>query len=404
MKILWVNSSYLHPTNRGGQIRTLETLRELHKRHEIHYTALAYPHEPEGPARASEYSTRNFPVMFEIVHKRSLKFLPQLVLGGLFSSLPLAISRWRSEELRRTVAKLMQEERYDAVVCDFLVTAVNFPELELERAVLFQHNVESIIWKRHAETAPDPLRRAFFQLQERRMLRFEEASCQRAASVIAVSDNDVQTMRELFGVESTAVPTGVNLEYFRPPEQESERKGLVFVGSMDWLPNVDGVQWFVKEILPRIRAAIPELPVKIVGRRPAPAIQALAEADPYLEVTGTVPEVRPYLWNAAASIVPLRVGGGTRLKIYESMAAGTPVVSTAIGAEGLDVVDGETIAIADDPEAFARRCLELVDDRGMREKMSRAAMQMVADRYSWTKVAELFEKLLVPGAPESQPR
>ena len=398
MKILWVNSSYLHPTNRGGQIRTLETLRELHKRHEIHYAALAYPHEPEGPARAGEYSTRNFPVMFEIVHKRSLKFLPQLVLGGLFSSLPLAISRWRSEELRRTVAKLMREEHYDAVVCDFLVTAVNFPELE--RAVLFQHNVESIIWKRHAETAPDPLRRAFFRMQERRMLRFEEASCKRAASVIAVSETDVETMRELFGVESTAVPTGVNLEYFRPPEQGAERNGLVFVGSMDWLPNVDGVQWFAKGILPRIRASQPELPVKIVGRRPAPAIQALAKADPYLEVTGTVPDVRPYLWNAAASIVPLRVGGGTRLKIYESMAAGTPVVSTSIGAEGLDVVDGETIAIADDPEEFARRCLELVDDQVLREKMSREAMQMVADRYSWEKVAEKFEALLIrPGEP-----
>lgn len=393
MKLLWVNSSFLHPTNRGGQIRTLEMLRELHRNHEVHYAALSDPREPEGPARAGEYSTRSFPVPFQPVSKRSPAFALELA-GGLFSPLPLAIGRWRSAELRSTVERLLREERYDAVVCDFLVTAVNCPQLE--KAVLFQHNVETMIWKRHAETATGAKQR-FFRMQERRMRDFEEMAVRKAAHVIAVSEKDAATMRELFGVEASAVPTGVNVDYFRPPEGKPG-EGLVFVGSMDWMPNIDGILWFAKDVLPLIRARRKDLPVIIVGRMPPPEIERLAEADPFLKVTGTVPDVRPYLWGAAASIVPLRIGGGTRLKIYEAMAAGTPVISTAIGAEGLDVMDGQTIALADSAGDFAKRCLDLVDDASARERMGTQAMTMVAERYSWKQVTRQFEKLLQPVA------
>jgi glycosyltransferase involved in cell wall biosynthesis len=347
--------------------------------------------EPEGPRRAPEYSSRSFSVPFAPVSKRSPKFALQLA-GGLFSPLPLAIGRWRSPELRATLARLLREERYDAIVCDFLVTAVNFPQIE--KAVLFQHNVESIIWKRHADTAASWARKKFFRLQEERMFAFERDTVRRAAGVIAVSDQDSQTMRDLYGVSSGSVPTGVNVGHFRPPEDATPEDGLVFVGSMDWLPNIDGVRWFAEEVLPLIRASHPSLPVTIVGRMPPPEIRDLALRDPYLRVTGTVPDVRPYLWNARVSIVPLRIGGGTRLKIYEAMAAGTAIVSTTVGAEGLDAVDGETIALADDPREFARRCLNLMTDRAACETMRARAMDMVASRYSWRQVTERFERLL----------
>jgi glycosyltransferase involved in cell wall biosynthesis len=386
MKLLWVNSSFLHPTNRGGQIRTLEMLRELHRHHEVHYAALADPSQPEGPAHAHEYSSRHFAVPFQPISKRSPAFALELA-GGLFSQLPLAIERWRSPELRSTVEKLLREERYDSVVCDFLVTAVNCPQLE--RAVLFQHNVETMIWKRHADTASGA-KRHFFRLQERRMREFEALAVRRAAHVIAVSEKDAQTMRDMFGIKASSIPTGVNIDYFRSP-QSKQGQGLVFVGSMDWMPNIDGILWFAKEVLPLIRARNKDLPVTIVGRMPPPEIEQLAVNDPFLKVTGTVPDVRPYLWDAAASIVPLRIGGGTRLKIYEAMAAGTPVISTLIGAEGLDV-------IADSPADFAARCLDLVHDAAARERMREQAMNMVADRYSWQQVTKQFEKLLQPAA------
>src|SRR6185437_13822916 len=135
----------------------------------------------------------------------------------------------------------------------------------------------------------------------------------------------------------------------------------VFVGSMDWMPNSEGILWFVREVLPVIRRRLPECSLTVVGRKPSEEILQLANDDPHITVTGTVPDVRPYLWQSSVSIVPLRIGGGTRLKIYEAMAARSPVVSTTIGAEGLTVSDGEDIRLADTSESFARICVELLE-------------------------------------------
>ena len=170
---------------------------------------------------------------------------------------------------------------------------------------------------------------------------------------------------------------------------------LVFLGSMDWLPNIDGVEYFVREILPLIRKSLPQCRLAIVGRSPSVATLALAKRDPGIQVTGTVPDVRPWLWGSKASIVPLRVGGGTRLKIYESMAAGTATVSTTIGAEGLDVSHPDNIRLADEPSSFARQCVELLQNEQERERVASQALQMVTSRFSWDVVVEEFEKRLI---------
>ena len=392
MKLLWAGSDFLHPTTRGGQIRTLEMLRQLHKRHEIDYAALANPEQPEGVARASEYASRWFPFLFPRLPKSSPKFAWQAT-AATFSPLPLAVGRWRSAEMRAALERLIREERYDALVCDFLVTAVNFPGLE--RAALFQHNVESMIWQRRRENARNPLEQSYLRLQERRMRNFEATACRRAARVIAVSGKDAVTMREWYGVSCSWVPTGVDTAYFARPASAPGNGGLVFVGSLDWVPNIDGIEWFAEEALPLIRARKRELPVTIVGRMPPARIQALAARDRFVHVTGTVPDVRPHLWNASVAIVPLRIGGGTRLKIYEAMAAGVPVVATSIGAEGLDAVHEETIVLADTPADFARRCVELCADSDARRKLAVAARELVAARYSWDHVSREFEQLLV---------
>jgi glycosyltransferase involved in cell wall biosynthesis len=163
---------------------------------------------------------------------------------------------------------------------------------------------------------------------------------------------------------------------------------------MDWLPNVDGVRWFTSEVLPRIRARRPGTTLALAGRNPAPAVLAAARQDPLITITGTVPDIRPYLWNSALSIVPLRIGGGTRLKIYEAMAAGVPVVSTSIGAEGLAVTEGRDILLADDPERFAAHCLMLLDSDPMRMAQSQYARDLVSANFSWNRVATLFEDIL----------
>jgi glycosyltransferase involved in cell wall biosynthesis len=289
---------------------------------------------------------------------------------------------------------LIRQERFDCAVVDHLAPTAYFPDLA--HAVFFQHNVETVIWRRHAEHASGALRRWYMGLQAKRMYEYERRVSRAAGHIVAVSATDAAQMRDLFGVTRVSeIPTGVNLEYFQPPTQRPpEGADLVFIGSMDWLPNVDGILYFVREILPLIRRRRPDCSLAIVGRTPPPKITDLAERDPRIRVTGTVPDIRPYLWESAISIVPLRIGGGTRLKIYEAMAAKIPVVSTTVGAEGLTIHPPDDIRIADSPQDFADRCLELVADASERCRIAAAAWEMVNADFSWEQVARCFERIL----------
>jgi polysaccharide biosynthesis protein PslH len=396
MRILWIKNDFLHPTNRGGQIRTLEILRNLHRRNEVHYVGYADPASPDGIALAPEYSTYHYPVYRPIPHRRSLKFFMQLAVN-LISPLPLAVGRFVSNEMKVQISALLRAHTFDAVVCDFLMCAPNLPDMS--QAVLFQHNVETRIWERHALHSPDPLRRAYFNLQAKRMFRCEREYTRMAAHVIAVSPNDAADIRKLFGAERISeIPTGVDLDYFARADGSkatgTSSADLVFLGAMDWLPNVDGARWFMSEVLPRIRAARPQTSVVLAGRNPVPEISQYARRDPQIQVTGTVPDVRPFLWNSSVSIVPLRIGGGTRLKIYEAMAAGTPVVSTTIGAEGLAVSHGRDIRLADDPAVFAEECISLLGSEQQRREQSVAALDLVVSRFSSERIAMQFESIL----------
>lgn len=392
MKILWVKTDFLHPTTRGGQIRTLETVKRLHARHEVHYVAYDNPVQPEGMQRAHEYCSVAYPLTLDVPPRRSLKFGGQL-LANLFSPLPLSITRYCSPAMRDQIAKLVTTIPFDSLVCDFLTPAPNFPDMS--KVVLFQHNVETMIWRRHVEQSPYLVRKAYFQMQADRMFNCERDMCRAAARVIAVSPQDAVMMKKMFDVESFSVPTGVDLDYFRRPSGAPHKADLVFVGSMDWLPNSDGVNYFVSEVMPLVWRQKPDCTLAIVGRAPAQDILALAQKDSRITVTGTVPDVRPWIWGASVVVVPLRIGGGTRLKIYEAMAAGTATVSTTIGAEGLDVSHPGNIRLADLPETFANECLTLLMDRQQRDEVAATALHLVTSRYSWDAITDDFEKLLV---------
>jgi glycosyltransferase involved in cell wall biosynthesis len=398
MKTLWVTPHFMHPTTRGVQIRTLEMLRHLHRRHEIHYVAIQNPSRPEGPAGANEYCTRAYPFSYRIPDKSSPAFWGQLA-AGLFSRVPVAVGRFNPPGMGAFLERLIRREGFDCAVVDHLAATAYFPDLA--HAILFEHNVETLIWRRRVKHAADPLRRSYLRLQAERMFEYERRVSQASGHVVTVSANDADEMRRLFGVTRVSnIPTGVNIEYFRPPDGPLPGgTDLIFLGSMDWFPNVDGVLYFVRTILPLIRRRRPECTMAIVGRAPAPEICKLSTADPRIRVTGTVSDIRPHLWASAVAIVPLRIGGGTRLKIYEAMAARVPVVSTTVGAEGLSVNPPHDIRIADRPEDFAERCLELIGSSAERTRVSGAAWELVSSRFSWEHVSRCFEKIM-----ESRPR
>jgi polysaccharide biosynthesis protein PslH len=393
VKILWLGPAFLHPTNRGGQIRTLEILRRLRQRHEIHYLA-AHDGEPEAIERSSEFCSKAWPVRFDIAPRSSPLFWLQSI-GATFSKLPITVARKRSAAVKHKAVELLKKERFDMVVCDFLAPTVNLPPHQ--PYVLFEHNVETMIWRRYAEQAGDPIRRSFFRSQAHRLETYETSACRRAAHVITVSDADAELLREMCGVSHfSSVPTGVDAAYFSPPSMLEANLAcdLLFTGSMDWMPNIDGVLWFVKDVLPLIRRRRPLCSFTVAGRRPVTAIRVLESIDPLIRVTGTVADVRPYLWSGRVSVVPLRVGSGTRLKIYESMAAGIPVVSTTIGTEGLNVSAPENIRIADTPSAFTSACLELLEDQPIRDNQAVAAARLVRENFSWETAAARFEEIL----------
>ncbi|HMD49197.1 MAG TPA: glycosyltransferase [Bryobacteraceae bacterium] len=392
MKILWVKSDFLHPTTKGGHIRTLGILKQLHARHEIHYAALDLADQPGGFDRSSEYSTQAYPVPHRAPPHVSPRFWLQAA-GNLLSELPLSVARYTSDAMKRQVSELIAFEKFDAIVCDFLFAAPYFPDLG--RVTLFQHNVEAQILRRRIEYASNAIERKFLHNQHEKLRRYEREVCRAVKRIIAVSEEDAETMRGEYGAPDVrSIPTGVDIDYFRPPQEVERSQNLVFVGSMDWAPNVDGIEWFVGDILPRIRQRLPDCLFTIAGRLPGASIRKIAQEYHHIRVTGTVDDVRPYLWESAVSVVPLRVGGGTRLKIFEAMAARIPVVSTTIGAEGLAVSNGDNIRIADTPEDFADRCMELLADPAARCRLASSAWEMVAACYSWEVVSRRFEECL----------
>ena len=277
--------------------------------------------------------------------------------------------------------------------------AVNLPQELPIASVLFTHNVEAEIWRRHAETSTSWLRASLYRQQWKRMLRFEGRTLARFDRVLAVSDVDRDTFQRLYpgklAAPAVVIPTGVDTTYFAPaPERASTARRLVFTGSMDWLPNVDGVLYFCRDILPLVRQSCPDVTFTIVGRAPTHTVRKLAEEEG-VEVTGRVDDVRPYLADAAAYVVPLRIGGGTRLKIFEAMAAGRAVVSTSVGAEGLPTESGRHLLLADNPGAFAQAVVRLLSDTAFRQTIERDARALVTTHYDWRQAATHLEQAIV---------
>ena len=227
------------------------------------------------------------------------------------------------------------------------------------------------------------------------MREFERNACHKFDAIVAVSPNDRSIMEIEYGAPLVRdIPTGVDTDYFRPSGTVMAKPyHLVFSGSMDWLPNDDAMKYFIRDILPRIRAACPEVTLTVVGRNPFPGIVALSREHPYIHVTGQVEDVRPYIEEATVYVIPLRIGGGTRLKVFEAMAMEKPIVSSSIGVEGLPVADGKDVAIADDPQAFADAVLRLLHDRTCAKRMGRAAGLKVRSQFGWEPVAQSFVRI-----------
>ena len=404
MRILWLKTELLHPVDKGGKIRTYNMLKELKREHHVTYLTL-------DDGSASDEDRRNaLEYCHELVcvpHARREKFTPGFYVElflNLVSQLPYAIKKYESRAMRREIVEREQQGAFDLLVCDFLAPAANVPAALTTPAVLFQHNVEAMIWKRHYEVQTNPVKKAYLYGQWQKMRRFEREMCSRFDSVIAVSADDREQMKHEYGAEAVFdVPTGVDTDFFRPSGTvKPVAHSLVFTGSMDWLPNDDAIRYFTREIMPLIKSKVPDVTLTVVGRNPAPALVDLSKEDPSLIITGRVDDVRPYMENAAAYIVPLRIGGGTRLKIYEAMAMEKAVISTTIGAEGLPLTNGVELLVADEPATFADAVVRVLLEEDYATELGQRAAAVVREKFGWKQVTDRFVSLCANTKNEPQ--
>jgi sugar transferase (PEP-CTERM/EpsH1 system associated) len=392
VRIVWLKTELLHPVDKGGKIRSYNMLKELKRSCHITYLTLD---DGTAEANARELATEYCHELVTIPHRVREKFTPGFYVDlvvNLTSDLPYAIKKYESSAMRDEIAKRVAQSRFDVLVCDFLAPAVNVPRGVACPSVLFQHNVEAMIWKRHYEVQTNAAKKSYLFRQWQKMRAFEAKACPEFDCVIAVSREDRELMEEEYGLKDVYdVPTGVDTEFFRPNRQRERRpENLVFTGSMDWLPNEDAIRYFTEQILPRVRQSVPNVTLTVVGRNPYPGLLELSKRDPAVIVTGRVDDVRPFMDEAAVYIVPLRIGGGTRLKIYEAMAMEKPIVSTSIGAEGLPVENGKEIVLADTPETFADAVVQLIQEPRLAEEIGQRAAAKVRQNFGWDKVAESF--------------
>jgi glycosyltransferase involved in cell wall biosynthesis len=393
MRILWVKAGKILPVDTGGRIRSYNILRHLAERNETTFLSY-YPGE-----RDAEYE-RELTAIFP----RALAFAAGAPAGKAAQllhfamrfprSAPYAVSKFTAPSVQHAILDVIARTRPNVAVCDFLSATLNFPDPLPIPSVLFQHNVEHALWDRQARHEANPAKRAVYTVEAAKMRRYERETVRRFHHVVAVSENDRALMAEMMDpTRITVVPTGVDVATYRSDgaAASDQSRRVMFLGSMDWPANIDGVEFFCTEIWPRVLAAVPDATFQVVGRNPPPRITRLASDS--VEIVGGVKSVVPHLRGAAVFVVPLRIGGGTRLKIYEAMAAERAVVSTSVGAEGLEYENGSDIVIADGAERFAAEVVSLLRNSARRDAIGHAA-GLTAARFDWSAVSIDFEAVL----------
>jgi polysaccharide biosynthesis protein PslH len=395
VKILFVTPYLPSPPRFGAQRRLDGLMRGLAARHEVSLLSFVANDEFAGESlRATEDYCRDVTtvpndVVGIAVKKKRLMQLRSLMSPRSFEYDLCYRSRFQSE-----IRQKLNEAQYDLVQVEFSQLGIYDYTMQGTRNPIFvldEHNIEYDIIKRTADTKGSAARRIYSQVNWRKLRREEQGAWRRFDGVVLTSNRDEALLREDSpGTRTSVVPNAVDLDHFRTSSLEREPGSLLFFGAMNYHPNIQGVDYFVKEVLPKIIAKVPNTKLRIVGQQPDQSILALA--GPNVEIVGFVDDPRPLLDRAAAMVVPLLIGGGTRFKIVEGMAMSTPIVSTGIGAEGLDVEHGKHLLLADDSDGLARETVRLLKDHALGQRLGAEARQVAERSYGWGRAVCTLEK------------
>ena len=393
MKIVYVTQIVPYPPHGGVLQRGYNLLRELAKNHRVHLLAFHHPDElprgePEAEARERLGSFCDRVDFVPLWPKRSRAHKALAVALAAPYPHPFSVLAQRS----RQAADILREvtgstDRPDLVHLDTIALAPYRKVCGAVPCVLAHHNVESQLMERRAAVESLALVRHYLALQARRLRRFEAVTCPQFSLNIMVSETDAELMQVIApGIRTALIPNGVDVEYFTP-RTEAETPAIIHAGGMQMFANRDAVDWFLDEIWPVVKSAVPGVRFLGVGANPTEKLLRFASTDPQVEASGFVPDVRPWVARAGVFVVPLRVGGGTRLKMVDAMAQGKAIVATTVGAEGIHGEDGRHFILADDPETFAQQVIRLLLDHDARRALGATARERVETEYGWPLLA-----------------
>jgi glycosyltransferase involved in cell wall biosynthesis len=386
MKILYLTPFSPVPPTYGGAIRSYHLLKQLVRRHEV--TVVGFGSKSEREAVKNAYPELKNRVYF--LDQPFKRFSRKWVM--LYSLLSRH-SYWYNLSMRNDMQRML----YDVLMSyDFDLVQSEFPILSHYKMpisalkVIDAHNVEYDNFRRMSKGDVGWSHRLLYGMEARKF-KHEEIDTianQDGLFVTSQRDADIFSM-DLPDVPKFVIPNGVDLDYFKPWKSVKEPQSLIFVGTMDYAPNIDAMQYFLDRIYPQVKKRVPGLKLYIVGSNPPAEIQQRRSSD--VVITDFVPDVRSYMNRSSVFVVPLRMGGGTRLKILEAMAMQIPVVTTSIGCEGLQVTHQETAMIADSARQFTEYVVELLYNRSLRNRLVDQAYQLVTENYSWERVGSLME-------------
>jgi polysaccharide biosynthesis protein PslH len=388
MKILVMTTKSPYPLFEGRALRTYNLIKQAALHHEIHLLSFVQNQEDLD---GIEHMRGICPVVeFEKLYFEGSKGqLLQDAVSELFSRAPLPVVKYQTSAMQARLRRLMADHHYDLIHLDMLHLAPYMDLCGSTPVCLVEHNVEHVILDRRADTETRPLHKAYLRYQARKLKHFEARACGQAGHVVTVSELDAQQLRELSpGARVTSVPNGVDTEFFTAGEQPHRPNSLVFVGGFTWFPNLDAIRYFCDEVLPLVTKVVPDLMLTVIGKQPDSAVVDEIARHPNVRLTGQVDDIRPYVDEAAAYVVPLRIGGGTRLKILDALSMSKAIVSTSVGCEGLNVTDGQSILVADTPQAMARTIIDIFQQPELAQRIGRAGRALVEREYDWRAVGK----------------
>lgn len=386
MDILFITTKCPLPTNDGHSLRSFNLLKQVAAKHKVHLLSFVKYQQEYNSIDELEKLCRSVE-LFEVPENRSkISFIKTLVFS-LLKRKAFVVCKYDTQPMRQAIRRKLSENTINIVHLDMLPLAIYLDEVRGQKTVLDEHNVESKLLKQRVDTQTRHVRKWFFSEQQRLLEQFEKSACRGVDCIVTCSQEDKEVLNGFAPTTPVeVVPNGVDTCFFAPDSSIAEEdSSMIFVGGLNWFPNLDALQWFDKMIMPDILRDFPLAHLHIIGQQ---SDTVTWQNQGSITCHGFVEDIRPYMAKAYVFIVPLRVGGGTRLKILNAMSMGKAVVSTTIGGEGLGLISGENVIFADQEKKFSTTVKNLFNNSEYRNKISKNGREFIAAHYQWDTIGK----------------